>query len=126
MCYLIASLIFFMIFSTSGCEVVWNLGNRQALKTNIIELLKIHGVSISNPTCNMIGTSRSATCELRLSPEQISLIVKGLNLKELKGEGPSEEKLWMKIPYPKEGCLTCNSFKEVYRIKVYMSDRRPP
>jgi hypothetical protein len=96
------------------------------LRADLAELLKGHGVSISRITCNMIGTSRSAACELRLSSEQVALLIKGLNLKELKGEDQPEENLRIKIPHPKDGCLACPNFKEVHHTRVYMSGARPP
>jgi hypothetical protein len=113
-------------FSFTGCELIWNYSNKPGLQRDISELFRAHGVTLNQLACNMIGTSRSATCEFRLSPEQITVIVKGLNLKESKGGSLPEENLWKKIPNSKRGCLDCKSFNGVKRIKVYMSEIRAP
>ena len=54
-----------------GCEALWNLGHQSSLKNEMGELFKAHGILISQPDCSMIGTTRSATCRFKASPEQV-------------------------------------------------------
>jgi len=73
----------------------------------------------------MIGTTRGATCEIRASADQVSSIVRRLNLKEVEGQDMSKANLQLKLPQLKEGCLACRSFKNVSKIRAYLSGRRP-
>ncbi len=109
-----------------GCETIWNYINQPTLKRDVVELFRSHGVALNNPCCRMIGTSRSARCELRLTPEQVNLIVKGLNLKASKLEYLAEGNPWIKIPEPKRGCLTSKFFQGVKQVNVYGVEGRPP
>jgi len=108
-----------------GCETIWNYGNKWALKKDIVELFKKNGVVIKDPVCNMVGTSRDATCEFYASVDQVSSLARSLNLKEVEGEGGSMANLLLKVPESKVGCLICRSFKNVSKIRVYMSGQRP-
>lgn len=109
----------------TGCETIWKCGNNWTLKKDIVELFKKHGVVIADPVCNMIGTTRNATCEFSASAAQVSSLVKGLNLKEVQGEGESKDHLLLKSIPSNGGCLACGSFKNASKIKVYFSGRWP-
>jgi len=120
--------IFFLsliLINITGCETIWNYGNKRALKKDIIELFKKHGVAIKYPVCNMIGTTRDATCEFRASADQVSSLVRGLNLKEVGVESASKPNMLLKVNQANVGCLACRSFKNVSKIKVFTSGHRP-
>ncbi len=113
-------------FHLVGCESTWNYINQPTLKRDVVELFKSHGVVLNNPHCQMVGTSRSAICELHLTPEQVTLMIKGLNLKEVKLEYSPGENPWTKIPESKKGCLTSKFFQGVKKVNIYLSERRSP
>ena len=118
-------ILYFLLTVMVGCEAIWNYGNKGTLKKDIVELFKKHGVVIKDPVCNMIGTSREATCEFRASIDQVSLLVQNLRLKEVEGEGTSKADWLLKAPPSNGGCLACPSFKHVSKIRIYRSDHRP-
>jgi len=107
-----------------GCEALWNLGHQSSLKNDIDELFRAHGIVISQPNCNMIGTTRSATCRFKASPEQVGALACGLHLKELKEDETEREVLARRVPEPSLGCLICDPFDRLSRMKVYVSERR--
>jgi len=118
-------LLYLLLTVIMGCETIWNYSNRGTLKKDIVELFKKHGVVIKDPVCNMIGTSREATCEFRAPADQVSLLVRNLHLKEVGGESTSKADLLLKVPPSNRGCLACPSFKHVSKTRVYRSDHRP-
>jgi hypothetical protein len=105
--------------------MLWNYGNRPALKRHIVELFQKHGVTINDPVCNMIGTTRGATCEFQASAHQVSSLVQGLNLKEVGVESVSKPNMLLKVNQANVGCLACRSFKNVLKMKVFTSGHRP-
>lgn len=115
-----------MAFVLRGCDALWNLGNRGPLIRDLTELFKAQGIRAKDLSYNMIGTSRSGTCELHLSPDEVTRMVKSLNLKELKLENLSGENPWVKNPEPKKGCLTSKFFHGGKQVKGHLSGRRPP
>ena len=107
-----------------GCDTLWNLGHQSSLKNEMGELFKAHGILISQPDCSMIGTTRSATCRFKASTEQVGALVRGLNLQELKADESERETLTRRVPEPNVGCLTCDPFNHLPRMRVYVSERR--
>ncbi len=117
-------LSFSLFFVICSCDLAWNLANRGSLKNDIQELFERYGVLLSDPVCDMIGTTRSGTCQFRASSVEIASLVLGLNLKEVETGEQLDVDLSIKIPESKVGCLACRSFKEVRRMKVFQSERR--
>lgn len=115
----------FIAFTLSSCDAAWNLANRRSLENDLTELFNKHGVGVADPVCNMIGTTRSATCEFRASTEQVTSLVGGLNLREVGPEDSTRDCLLTRIPEPNTGCLGCRSLKNAARLRVYLSERRP-
>jgi hypothetical protein len=122
--YALLFLLFLLILSSTACDASWNLANRPGLRRDIQTLFKKNGVTIEDLRCNMIGTSRSATCEFRGTPEQVASLVRGLNLKAVETDGQLKEEWMVKIPEARLGCLACDSLKQVSQMKVYLSGRR--
>ena len=113
----------FIIIAITGCDAAWNLANRGSLRSDVTELFKNHGVTVSDLKCNMIGTTRSAVCEFRGKTDQVTSLVRGLKLKALEGGETSREALLRRIPEAPQGCLACFPFQTASQMKIYMSER---
>ena len=108
-----------------GCDTIWNLTNRGALERDIVDLFRNQGLAITNLKCNMIGTSRSATCKFRASAEQVASLVRSLNLKEVETEDATKGNSVLSVPEANVGCMTCPPFAKRPRMRIYLSERRP-
>lgn len=120
------SLLFLVLINVTGCETIWNCRNKWALKKDIVELFKKHGVMINDPVCEMRGTNREATCEFRAAADQVSSIVRDLNLKRVEWKDVLKNDNSLSKGSPSENrFLSCRSSKNVAKMRVYISGRWP-
>jgi len=78
----------------AGCNVVWNILNRSSLRQDISGLALLYGVKITNPTCNMIDTSRQGYCIFLASEKEIQALAGGLKLVSVRAEAASNEAVY--------------------------------
>ena len=136
MIYCLAAVMTVVILS--GCSFLWNFTNAGSFKKDVTALAKKQGVDISISHCQMVGTTRTAICELILPHEQVAMLVDKLGLVEVDtrrpdcmsiiieravGDGNSVDddfRSWDS----EGGCRNaCSSYKQ---ITIYKSQRRAP
>lgn len=64
----------------SGCKSLWTITNRSGLEADVRELLKTAAVEPQHLDCRMVGSTRHASCSLRLSPPEAASVIRALAL----------------------------------------------
>lgn len=75
--------LFLCLVALSGCDLLWNLSNRGALRADLTDVLSRAGMTPSLERTGMIGSSRSGYAIFPCDPAQIEPLVRGLALGEL-------------------------------------------
>ena len=63
-----------------GCEPLWNAANRAGLESDVRDLLKKAKVVPQRLDCRMVGSTRDASCSLRLSQAEAAAVIQALAL----------------------------------------------
>ena len=74
------TILIFFVFIFGGCEVLWDGSNRSSLKRDVYTLIGTSKLKEKEINCHMIGTTRSGVCKSSIAEEEISRVVKSLNL----------------------------------------------
>ncbi|MDD4954778.1 MAG: hypothetical protein PHP17_01920 [Candidatus Omnitrophica bacterium] len=82
--FIVSGIIVSICFIAAGCNYLWNVLNRDALKKDIIELTLQCGVKISKPDCSMIDSSRQGYCKFTATEREITALVNGLKLNKVR------------------------------------------
>jgi len=105
------------VLGLGGCEYLWNLGNQAPLVRDVSELFGAHEITLEKPICNMIGTTRGATCELRLTADQVAAAVRGLGLTEMRAGRAAS--------LGQAGCRLASADHSGAPVRGYESGRQP-
>jgi len=87
-----------IVFALGSCEFIWDAGNRGSLKKDVNELMRTDGAMQQDIDCHMSGTSRTGTCEGRITYEEITKIISTLKLTRVTDNTPTdyEYSSWVK------------------------------
>lgn len=122
---LILFVLLLTLFTMTSCESVYNLVESEGLKNHVTELFKKYGNTSVEPTCQMIGATRSGFCELRGSDQQIAQTASNLNLQEVVPEKMSDDELLRyQLLAGEKGCAKMSVAGKGKFIKIYKSERR--
>jgi hypothetical protein len=107
------------LLALGGCETAWDWANRDALARDVEELLQRHGVTARDPSCRMVGTSRTGACLLRVRPDAIPGLLSGLALRPAAPDDVAS-RAWG----AERGCRAFERFQAA--APAFRSERRAP
>jgi len=105
------------IFLSIGCDSLWDIANRSALKREVRTLLENNGIEDpSFVSCHMLGSTRVATCELVLAKQQVVDLVRALELEPLDREDWENGELWWVSSSKVGSCLDEPDDLEAFQV----------
>jgi hypothetical protein len=79
-----------------GCDPLWNAANRAGLESDMRALLKTAAVEPQHLQCRMVGSTRNASCSLRMSPSETASVIRTFALESIHtSSDPSSPLAWL-------------------------------
>ncbi len=109
----------------ASCSSLWNWGNRGALISGMVEVLRPIGVTADNLECQMIGDTRSGYCLLDTTPNMLATLATSLGLDYRVANPDDPLTLPPIVDSGKAGCLSAEVFGNVRGLPAYWLGGRP-
>ncbi len=109
----------------ASCSSLWNVANRDLLRSGMVEVLSPINVAPEDLDCQMIGSTRSGYCLLATTPEMVMTIATSLAL-DYRVANPDDPHTLPPIAGEgKMGCLSNEVFGEIRGLPAYWIAGRP-
>ncbi len=92
-----------------GCEPLWNAANRSGLESDVRQLLETAAVVPQHLECRMVGSTRDASCSLRLSSSETASVIHTLALERIHPSPESPSPLARLIARAGPSCVSGSS-----------------
>jgi hypothetical protein len=108
----------------AACRPLWQAANRAQLEADLSAILTRSGAQAKLSDCHMLGTTRTATCDLAIEPDAFDQLAQGLDM-----AGPYT---LLTLPTPSSaflvgdaGCLAEIPGADLEHTRAYLLDGRP-
>jgi hypothetical protein len=119
------SILLILATLTASCGSLWNMANRDLLRSGMVEVLSPIAVASDDLECQMIGSTRTGYCLLATTPEMVTTIATSLAL-DYRVANPDDPITLPPIAGEgKLGCLSSEVFGEVRGLPAYWIAGRP-
>jgi hypothetical protein len=88
-----------------GCEPLWTAANRSGLESDVRHILKTAAVVPQHLECRMVGSTRSGSCSLRMSPTETASVIRNLALESIHSSSDTPSPLARLIAHAGPSCV---------------------
>lgn len=108
-----------ILIALTACNPLWNQANRSGLESDVVELLERgYGVD-ARPECRMVGRTRTGTCILSTSADQVTRLVDSLDLQEITSPPDPGQTSTISLLEAEGGCVSRPAFDDRETSEVY-------
>lgn len=88
-----------------GCGPLWNAAGRSSVESDVREILKTTAVVPQHLECRMVGSTRNASCSLRMSPSETASVIRALALESIPSSSETPSLLARLVAHAGPSCL---------------------
>mgnify|MGYP000901144348 CR=1 FL=1 len=92
-----------------GCEPLWSAANRSRLEADVRHILKTAAVMPQHLECRMVGTTRNASCSLRMTPTETASVIRTFALASIHSSSESPSPLARLVAHAGPSCVASAS-----------------